>query len=411
MQKEIIVIIGGGVLQLPLIKESIKQGYLTVVVDGDSNADGGKLADQFIHSDIADAECCLKAVKNYLSNQNKKPSGVLTIGTDFTYSVALINHYYGLKAISLSSAEKTTDKVLMRQALKKAGVNQPNFTSFEIKDDLSKDNCSNIKSPDLSKLTWPLVVKPVDNMGARGCLQMKLPKEVNESIRFSLSYSKKKKVIIEEFIDGKEFSIDAIINNGEIYIHGVADRMISDPPYFVELGHIMPSQAEVGVRDKIVSEFKKAIKSLDIHHGYAKGDLFFSQGKAYVGEVATRLSGGFMSGFTYPYSTGVNLTSLALEIATDSFKRNPEPKWEKCSIERGILVDKSGVIKDIEGIDKIRKKKSVRNVFIKYVVGKHISFPKSNVEKGGNIIVEGNTYKEADDLSRWALEEIKIIFK
>ena len=215
-------------------------------------------------------------------------------------------------------------------------------------------------------------------------------------------------MIVEEFIDGKEFSIDAIINNEEIHIHGLADRMISDPPYFIELGHIMPSQSSMQVKDKIINEFKKAIKSLGIQHGYAKGDIFFDGDKAYVGEVASRLSGGFMSGFTYPYSTGINLTSLAIDIATNSFKQNPKPLWKKCSIERGIIASGTGIIKSIKGTSKVRRREGVKDVFIKYVIGQHISSPKNNVEKGGNIIVEGNTHREADALSKWALDKIKV---
>ena len=188
--KKVIVIIGGGILQLPLIKESVKQDYLTVVVDGNDHAEGRKFATHFIHADIANAELCLKSVKSLLS---KKPSGVLTVGTDFTHTVALINNYYGLKAVSILSAEKTTDKVLMREAFEKAGVCQPNFTFFEKKKSSSLRDSLNIDISKLSKLTWPLVVKPADNMGSRGCLQVTSFKELPEAIKFSLSYSKKKK--------------------------------------------------------------------------------------------------------------------------------------------------------------------------------------------------------------------------
>ena len=403
LNKKIIVVIGGGILQIPLIKASCRRDYQTIVIDGNKQAPGRELTADFIYADIANPAVTLKSLRKYLK---KRPTGVLTVGTDFTYTVALINEYYALKAVSVPSAQKATDKVAMREAFKASGIPQPNFTFFEAGDSPTDANIP--QQLDIAGLNWPLVVKPADNMGARGSLQISHPTQLEKGLQFALSYSKKGKVIIEEYIAGSEFSIDALVNNGEIYIHGLADRIISPPPYFVEWGHVMPSQVLADTKSKIVAGFKQAIYALGIRHGYAKGDIFFNKGQVYIGEVAARLSGGFMSGFTYAYSTGLDLMDLALDIAMDCFAENPKPRWEKGSIEKAIICHQPGKIAEIKGIDQVKKEPGVKDVFVHYHPGQVISPPKNNVEKGGHVIVVGETYEKARSLSDWALGKIKV---
>ena len=78
-------------------------------------------------------------------------------------------------------------------------------------------------------------------MGARGCRAARDAGELAEAIAAALPYSRSGRAIVEEYIDGPEFSIDALVDGGEIRIRGIADRHIFFAPYFVELGHTMPS--------------------------------------------------------------------------------------------------------------------------------------------------------------------------
>lgn len=404
--RKTIIVLGGGALQHPLILESKNRGYKTVVIDGDNEAPGKKLADQFIHCDISNGEICLQRLREI---SDLRPDGVLTIGTDFTYTVALINAYFDLNGVSIASSLLATDKVLMRKAFKRHKVRQPKFTSLELIAGSSLESA--LKQVDLDNFNWPLVVKPADNMGARGCQQVASIDHLTQAVASALKFSKKSKIIIEEFVDGCEFSIDALINHGDIFIHGIADRIITSPPYFVELGHVMPSQCDKTIIQQVKDEFIRGINALGIQHGYAKGDIFYSHNRAVVGEIAARLSGGFMSGFTYPYASGINLTGLALDVAIDEFPGNIESKYHKCSIEKGILAKKSGKIVNISGLDEVRHKTGVKDVFMRCKPGQMIKPPKNNVEKAGNIIVVGDNYNEAKALSTWASQTIQIVTK
>jgi len=141
-------------------------------------------------------------------------------------------------------------------------------------------------------------VKPVDNMGGRGCRRADSLAELRAAVEAALAFSRSGRAIIEEFMDGPEFSADALVHRGEITLCGLADRHIRFPPCFVEMGHTMPSGVDSGTAARLLEVFYAGIRALGITNGAAKGDLKLTPKGPMVGEIAARLSGGYMSGWT-----------------------------------------------------------------------------------------------------------------
>ena len=129
-----------------------------------------------------------------------------------------------------------------------------------------------------------------------------------DAIKDSIKKSRSGRAILEEFMDGKEFSIDALVYKNELLITGFADRHIFYPPYFIEMGHTMPTDLLYPDFLDVVTEFAKGVKSLGLTCGAAKGDVKLTSKGVMIGEIAARLSGGYMSGWTFPYSSDINLT-------------------------------------------------------------------------------------------------------
>ena len=103
-------------------------------------------------------------------------------------------------------------------------------------------------------------------------------------------------------------------------------------------------------KDKIedaIKVMKDGIKALNLKIGAAKGDIKVTKNGSMVGEIAARLSGGFMSAYTYPLSTGVNLIKNAIEIALGNPPSDLKPKWNKVSVEKAFLPG-TGIIESIE---------------------------------------------------------------
>src|SRR5271157_3691845 len=217
-------------------------------------------------------------------------------------------------------------------------------------------------------------------MGARVVIRFDNPNQLPDAFKFSKNASTSGEIIMEEFMDGPELSIDAIIYKEEITITGVADRIIEYPPYFIETGHNMPSALAKETLDEACKIMKQGIKALGINIGAAKGDIKITKNGPMIGELAARLSGGFMSAYTYPYSTGVDLMKAVIEVALGQEPGNLEPVISMTAIERAII-PKLGIVKKIIGLEEALKVPGIKDIFINVKPGEKVIQPRSNVEK------------------------------
>jgi isopentenyl diphosphate isomerase/L-lactate dehydrogenase-like FMN-dependent dehydrogenase/biotin carboxylase len=394
--KKTILVIGGGLLQVPVIQTAQKMGLQVIVTDYNPNALGMKYADIPIVMSTRDIEGSVRVAKK--QHEITPISGVLTVGTDASATVAAMANALNLPGIKFEDAIAATNKIKMRTRFFEHGVPSPHFFPVWSLSD-AKKACR--------VLGFPVVIKPSDNMGARGVVRIDNKNQIADAFAFAKSASPSGELIIEEFMEGHELSIDAVVFNGEVTFTGIADRIIEYPPHFVETGHTMPSQLPKELQDSACEVMKAGIKALGIHLGCAKGDIKITKDGPKIGELAARLSGGFMSAYTYPLSTGVNLMRAAIEVALGQEPGNLEPLYNRVSIERAIIT-RPGIVKKICGVEEALKIPGIAEIFINVKPGDKVKKPTSNVEKAGHIIAVADTLEEAEEAVRKCKEMIKI---
>lgn len=374
MKDEFVLILGAGLMQKPSIEAAGELGYKTLVVDANKNAVCVPFADVFVQIDLKDREKIADLAMSY----GDKLKAVFTAGTDFSASVSYVAQKCGLISHSFDAAMNASNKVLMRKCFREKGVPSPDFV------EVSESEIERLSSDD--SVLFPKVVKPVDNMGARGCRLVRNKSEFEPALRDAVAFSRTGKAIVEDYMKGMEFSIDALVHEGNVTITGFADRHIFFDPYFIEMGHTMPSSVSEAVKKNVVDVFVKGVKALGLTEGVAKGDVKYTEKGAMIGEIAGRLSGGYMSGWTYPYASGVNLTMEAMKIALGLGKTLPsEIECNAVSHERAFI-SIPGVVSVIYGEDKAVASPFVKNVFFRVKEGSRVDFPRNNVEKCGNVI-------------------------
>ena len=374
MKDEFVLILGAGLMQKPSIEAAGELGYKTLVVDANKNAVCVPFADVFVQIDLKDREKIADLAMSY----GDKLKAVFTAGTDFSASVSYVAQKCGLISHSFDAAMNASNKVLMRKCFREKGVPSPDFV------EVTESEIETLSSDD--SVLFPKVVKPVDNMGARGCRLVRNKSEFEPALRDAVAFSRTGKAIVEDYMKGMEFSIDALVHEGNVTITGFADRHIFFDPYFIEMGHTMPSSVSEAVKKNVVDVFIKGVKALGLTEGVAKGDVKYTEKGAMIGEIAGRLSGGYMSGWTYPYASGVNLTMEAMKIALGLGKTLPsEIECNAVSHERAFI-SIPGVVSVIYGEDKAVASPFVKNVFFRVKEGSRVDFPRNNVEKCGNVI-------------------------
>jgi hypothetical protein len=213
--------------------------------------------------------------------------------------------------------------------------------------------------------------------------------EFQKAAAEALRFSRSGRAIVEAFMEGPEFSVDAIVYHGEITICGLADRHIFFPPYFIEMGHTMPTVLAPEQQAAILETFCAGVRALGLagtHSiGAAKGDIKLTPQGPMIGEIAARLSGGYMSGWTYPYASGVEPIRAAILAAMGRKPEGLVPLKNWTSAERAFI-SIPGTIKSIIGTEKARSLPHVQDLFFRITEGDKVDFPRNNVSKCGNII-------------------------
>jgi hypothetical protein len=126
-----------------------------------------------------------------------------------------------------------------------------------------------------------------------------------------------------------------------------------------------------------------------------------------IGEVAARLSGGYMSGWTYPYASGAEPTRAAILIAAGRKPEGLVPSRAWTCAERAFI-SIPGKVRSIQGLDQAKATPGVRDLFLRAEPGKTVDFPENNVSKCGNIIAATPDRAEAAASAESAARSILI---
>lgn len=403
--KKMIMILGAGVFQVPAIKCAKEMGYAVLACDRDPAAPGFQYADYTELVSTKDVDDAVRCARKYALRYDL--CGVFTAGTDVSYTVACVAQALGLPGIAPEAALRATNKYLMRQALAEHGVPCPQFVCADTLDEAVSG---------AETIGYPLVMKPVDNMGARGVRRLDTEEELREQFAKSFAHSGRyghQSVIIEEFMDGSEISMDTLVDqNGDVHLLTIADRHIAMPPYFVETGHSIPSRLSDAVLAQAFDVMQQAIRAVGITRGAAKADIKITRDGAKIGEITARLSGGYHSQYTDPLATGMCSTKAALDIAVGNplDRADITPSRQQTAIERA-LIPEAGVITEIAGIEEAERIPGVSRVFLSSAVGDELFPLESNIGKAGHVIAYGDSREAAEAAYEKARQCVRITTK
>ncbi|MDF1568294.1 MAG: ATP-grasp domain-containing protein [Spirochaetaceae bacterium] len=392
----VIFILGCSVMQLPALRIAREMGWYVAAADGNPEAEGRSLCHHFFPVDLKDVPALIESARTLRDGRGLH--GVFTAGTDFSLSVAEVAEAFGLPGHSGKAARAATDKRLMREAFLKAGVPSPDFIEVGPDDDASA--CA-------AKVPGPWVVKPVDSMGARGVVRIDRDVELPEALDAARKYSRSGRALLESYMEGPEYSLDALVENGRLIRCGLADRHITYSPRFIEIGHTIPTKQTRANIEILWDAFEHGVKALGLTHGAAKGDVKLTRAGPMIGEIAARLSGGYMSGWTWPYASDVEPTRGGLRLAVGLDAEVHREEALRVCAERA-LIGIDGTIRTLNGREEALALPGVKEVFLRYGAGDKLVFPRNNVEKAGNVITVGADWNEAEQRALAALRTLRM---
>lgn len=240
-----------------------------------------------------------------------KKEGVQGV-TSFLLESALSCVYYVAEGLGSPCNSKecqriTTNKYTMREQMRKCGISIPAYQAIKSKDD-------RIDIP------FPIIVKPADSGGSRGVTLVKTQEELGDALNRAFDWSPNQTVMIEQFIEGREFSVESISYKGHHYILQITDKVTTEAPYFVELAHHQPADLTEIQRKAIKDLTLRMLDALRIENSAGHTEVKMdSDGIPYVIEMGPRMGGDYISSDLVKLSTGYDFVKGVLEVATNRF--------------------------------------------------------------------------------------------
>lgn len=302
--KKKLAIIGASYLQAPLVEKAKSMGIETHCFSWADRAVCKDIADYFYPINVLDKEEILKVC------QQVKIDGITTIATDIV--VPTIN-YVADKMGLISNPDEysyvTTNKYLMRQCFAENGVPSPKFV------DAITDE------PDITGMTFPMIVKPTDRSGSIGIEKVFDRDELVKAVKRAREFSFKHEAIVEEFVEGCEVSVETISWKGSHHILQITDKVTTEAPYFVELEHHQPSQLPADIQTRIRSIVLNALDALHIQYGASHSELKITKdGDIRVMEIGARMGGDFIGSNLVQLSTGYDFLKGVIDVALGQFE-------------------------------------------------------------------------------------------
>jgi phosphoribosylglycinamide synthetase, ATP-grasp (A) domain len=394
MMKKIMVL-AAGLLQIDVIEKAKSMGYYVLAVDGNPKAPGFNVADKAICADIVNEEAMLKIARD------EHVDGVIHPCSEVSMAVmGRINDELGLSGISREQAICATNKHLMRKAFEKG--NAPSPKSILAQD--AEDAWNRLQN----EFDTDAILKPSRNSGSRGIAKVSRNMDKGDFIRAydeALSESRDHSVLIEQFIEGPEFSIEMIVWRGDIHVLTLTDKKTTAAPHFVELGHNQPSCFSDADVETLKAAAIAGVRALGVNNCACHAEAKLMNGKAYLMEVGARLGGDFISTELTHLSTGIDMVAAAIDVAL-----GVEPDLSAKEEPKGVCIryfcPKPGKLVSISNTEVLNNP----HVYLWEIYPKEgdvIPAVTSSLCRSGHVIVTEKTPQKAIELAERLIESVK----
>lgn len=294
-----IVIIGANDFQNQLILKAKEMGFETHVFAWKEGAVGEKTADYFYPVSIVEIDKILEICRGI------QPDAVASIASDLAnITVSKVAEGLGLPGNSPECIEISTNKYAMREAFVRAGIPTPRFYRVDRVEAY------------LFGLKLPIIVKPTDRSGSRAITKITDFRDLEAAIKNAMEQSFEKQAIVEEYIEGNEYSYETISYRGKHTNLAVTKKYTTGAPHFIETGHCQPCDLSEETLQKVHQVMYAALDALKITDGASHGEFKITpDGEVRIIEIGSRMGGDCIGSDLVQLSTGYDFMEMVIDTA------------------------------------------------------------------------------------------------
>jgi biotin carboxylase len=383
-----IVIVGCGFPQLSLVRQAKRRGLFVIGADANPRAVAVAHCDAFFEVSTSDVEAVLDLVRRTRADAITTTGSEVSLKTTASVAARLGLPFYA----DSETVRRCQDKDAMRDAYAAAGLTVPSYgrcESFEQARDFAH------------RTDYPLVVKPSRGWGQRGVARVENDSELDGAFGEARAHSARAGlpvVIVEEWLEGREFSVNGWIEDGRLESYCVTERVTLPgcKPLGVMIAEIAPSGLTRSDEGRVVDEARRGAAALGHMRGPCYSQVALGRRGCVLFETAARLGGGFDGDVTRLFS-GVDLYDRVLGVALNdpALERQGATGPARAAAIAQFLVARPGIVRAVSGLDAARAASGVEDAQCFVPVGGRVLPLTDSAKRAGYVLVHGSSRREA----------------
>jgi carbamoyl-phosphate synthase large subunit len=392
-RQRLLHVLGGGQWQVPTIRRARAMGYRVLVTDIYADRPGYAFADHHEVMDITNLEGTLSVAQRYGID------GSICDTTDVGVpTAAYVAEKMGLPGIGYETALRFTDKYRMRRLVAEAGLQDTRFLETNSADQLDAA---------AEYLGFPLVVKPVDSQSSRGVHIVRQAEQLRPCFEDALSYSKRRSVLLEEFLPGTEATVEGLCVRGRYYTLAVSDKSRYTHRPEVARRLTYPAAFAPHVLERLMALNEAVVHTLGLKNGVTHAEYMVNGDDVRLVEIAARGGGSRVYSHIAPHVSGIDVLGAYLRFVMGEEPEQPEtPRGRAANLE--FLDLPGGRVRAIHGLDETRRLPGIAEVLLEFGVGDTLRPPEDDRARPGFLLVFGDTRAQVLERTERALRTLRM---
>ena len=334
MKQKKLMLLGGIRYLLPVIKAAHDQGYYVITADYLPDNIAHQYSDEYVNVSIIDKEAVLRVARE------KEIDGIMSFGVDpGVIAASYVQNQMGLPSFGpFESVEILQHKDRFRAFLTENGFNVPWAYGFSSETEAWEAR---------ETFNYPLIVKPTDSAGSKGCTRVDCESELMSAIQYAFRYTISGHIIIEEFLEKKGCSsdTDSYAQDGQLkFVSFSAQRFDANAvnPY-TPSAYSWPSTFTNDEEEYLTREIQRLITLLGMKTSVFNIEVRVStNNKPYIMELTPR-GGGNRLCEMLRYATGVDMiTAITRAMVGDEPEAIEQKPYNGNWAEIILHADKAG---------------------------------------------------------------------
>lgn len=397
-----VLVVGCGFPQMSLVRAAKRQGLHVIGADANPQAVAVKYCDEFFQASTHDVDALCAVLRS------SRADAVTTTGSEVALKATADVAARERRAFYAEpeTVRLCQDKDAMRAAYERASVRVPAFARcHDVRDALAL----------VERYGYPLVVKPARGWGQRGVARVDDEEDLVRAFEEARAHSAGaglSVVIVEGWLEGREYSVNGWIEDGRLVSYCVTERLTvpGKKPLGVMIAELYPSGLSPKDEASVVEEARRGAAAL----GHVRGPCYSQVALAPGGlptlfETAARLGGGF-DGDVTKLASGVDLYERVLGVAIGdvALERQGPTEAPRPAAVAKFLVAKPGVVSRVSGLDRALGEPGVRDAAVFIPVGGRVWPLSDSAKRAAFVLCDGASREDVLARADAALGHIRI---